>query len=467
MNGVGLFYLAMRRGIDYLSQNPNVDPSRMGVTGMSGGGWQTIMLSSLDPRVQVSIPVAGYVTLQGRLDRPAVEPADNEQNPSDFLVGQDYSTLTAMRAPRPTLLINNAEDDCCFRAPLVKPYIFDAVTPFFKLYGEEDVFRFYQSASISAHNYDLEDQLQACTFFVKHFHLTAGSGVIPVGQDVKTFDELQGGIPPENLTILGLARKMAGQLKRSPVPPNQSEMAEWSSSQRAKLREVVRFHPVTVSHAALTSNTYHNQVESVSFRFEMSNGLGATGVWLKEIQVGFHAPLTIVLNDGGKKVAGTEVWDRLPEVADRMERGEQVLVIDLLFTGDGAPVEPTRMFTEMLAAVGERPLGMEAAQLVSLADWAQGEWAPSRIRLESTGIRSQVVSLVASALEPRLLREVAIHDGMHSFSYLLNKPVTYEEAPDLFCLDLYKNFDLDRLEILAEPTTPIHGAYLELTSQGR
>jgi hypothetical protein len=35
----------------------------------------------------------------------------------------------------------------------------------------------------------------------------------------------------------------------------------------------------------------------------------------------------------------------------------------------------------------------------------------------------------------------------------LEKPVRYDvDAPDLFCLDLYKDFDLDRLVLLAEPT---------------
>jgi dienelactone hydrolase len=136
-NGVGLFYLAMRRGIDFLWDQPNVDRTRIAVTGLSGGGWQTIVLSSLDPRVNVSIPVAGYTSLQGRLAlAPITEAGDLEQNPTDFLVGQDYSTLTAIRAPRPTLLINNAEDTCCFRAPFVKPYIFDAVRPFSACTGE-------------------------------------------------------------------------------------------------------------------------------------------------------------------------------------------------------------------------------------------------------------------------------------------------------------------------------------------
>lgn len=114
----GLFYLAMRRGLDYLWRDPNVDQKRIAVTGLSGGGWQTIILSSLDERVAVSMPAAGYTSLEGRLAlAPVPEAGDLEQNPTDLLVGQDYSTLTAIRAPRPTLEINNAEDDCCFRAP--------------------------------------------------------------------------------------------------------------------------------------------------------------------------------------------------------------------------------------------------------------------------------------------------------------------------------------------------------------
>jgi dienelactone hydrolase len=467
MNGVGLFYLAMRRGLDYLAANPHVDPDRMGVTGLSGGGWQTITLSSLDPRVLVSIPVAGYVNLQGRLERLPEEPGDLEQNPTDFLVGQDYSTLTAMRAPRPTLLIYNAEDDCCFRAPLVRPYVFDPVVPFFKLYGKADAFQFYQSTLISAHNYALEDQAQAFAFFIKHFHLTADSTEIPVGQYVKTFDELKGGIPDDNLTILGLARKMASGLKRPPVPLGQAESTAWSDSQRANLRSVVRYHPVAVSNIMRVANTHHNQVESISYRFEMSNGLSSVGTWLREVQIGDPAPLTIVINDKGKKGAATEIWDRAPEIAHCMERGEQVLAVDLVGMGDAAPDQPFDLISEMLAATGERPLGMETAQLISLAHWAQAEWAPSQMRLEGTGIRSQVISLVASALEPKLFSRVELRGGMHSLSYLLEEPVEFKDAPDLFCLDLYKEFDLDRLAALAKPAEVIQHGFVELSAPGK
>ncbi|MEK7752039.1 MAG: hypothetical protein AAB654_08995 [Acidobacteriota bacterium] len=62
-SGLGLFYLAMRKGVDYLYDHPNADRARIGVTGLSGGGWQTITLSALDERVTLSVPVAGYSTL--------------------------------------------------------------------------------------------------------------------------------------------------------------------------------------------------------------------------------------------------------------------------------------------------------------------------------------------------------------------------------------------------------------------
>ena len=71
--------------------------------------------------------------------------------------------------------------------------------------------------------------------------------------------------------------------------------------------------------------------------------------------------------------------------------------------------------------------------------------------MESTGIRSQVVSLAASALNPKAFSSVTIHEGMRSLSYLLEAPVEYRAAPDLFCLNLYRDFDVDRLAALSVP----------------
>src|SRR5437016_6304326 len=70
INGVAVFYLVAKRGIDVLEMYPASDSTRIGMTGLSGGGWQTLMLSSLDTRIAAAAPNAGYIGLADRADYP-------------------------------------------------------------------------------------------------------------------------------------------------------------------------------------------------------------------------------------------------------------------------------------------------------------------------------------------------------------------------------------------------------------
>ena len=427
-NGVGLFYLAMRRGLDFLAQHPSVDRARLGVTGLSGGGWQTIILSALDERVAVSVPVAGYSNLRSRIER-AADTGDIEQNATDLVAGQDYSHFTAMRAPRPTLLIFNAEDDCCFRAPLVQPYVFSAVKPFFALYGKAGDLAWHENTDPSNHNYQLDNRLAAYGFFARHFGLPEIAGEPGAAAEVKSYEELKVGLPESNLTILGLARKMADEAHRG-------------AAGRERLAEILRFQEVQ-ARPWLLDDTKDKGLESHSARFDFSNGLTATAVGLFAISA-TPGTTTIVLNDKGRKAAAEQV-------SDRVNRGEAVLAADLLFTGDSVPQHGAAAFAQMLASAGDRPLGLEAAQLIALAGWARSRGAQT-VRVETGGIRAQTIAMAAAALRPGLFREIVVSSGMRSLGYLFEKPVEYQAAPDLFCLDLYKEFDLDQLAKLASPT---------------
>ena len=98
-SGLAPFYLSMSRGLDLLLSLDHADPTRVAVAGLSGGGWQTILISSLDTRVTLANPVAGYSSFITRAHHTK-DLGDSEQTPSDFGAIADYTHLTMLLAPR-------------------------------------------------------------------------------------------------------------------------------------------------------------------------------------------------------------------------------------------------------------------------------------------------------------------------------------------------------------------------------
>ena len=204
----------------------------------------------------------------------------------------------------------------------------------------------------------------------------------------------------------------------------------------------------TVKHGWALHNTKNRGVESYSYRIHFSDGLVASALWGKGIATGDGAPASILLLDEGKAKAGQRA-------SDRINRGEQVLVADLILTGEAQPrrrnASDSHRYAQLLATVGDRPLGIRASHLLALAGWLKDDHAATEVRVEAQGFRSQVVALLSAALDPAAFSEVRVEKGMKSLRHLLAKPVRYSEAPELFCLGLFPEFDLKRLISLAKP----------------
>jgi dienelactone hydrolase len=458
-NSLGYFYLIIRRGLDFLASLPQTDPARIGVTGLSGGGWQTTLIGSLDERVKVMVEVAGIGSLESNLTRPT-DSSDVEEDATDLMRGFDYPFLLALRAPRPTLLIHNEQDDCCFLAPLVKPYVYEQILPFFKLYNAEHALRWYENIDPGTHNYQLDNRQQAYAFFYEQFNLPIVNQEIPSDSEIFTLQQLAGKLPKDNLTAAGLARKLAKQINRMAIPPPGNELDAWTISQREQLKSVIRYSPVSVDSAWRLVSTKRPGLQSLNYRFDFSNSLSGTGIWVAGSTAATDAPLTLVLSDKGYK-------DSAQNVAERVNRGEQVLAFEPLFFGSTSPDETEPAYWEMLvASSGDRALGIEVAQLIAVAKSFAARVGHNRIRVETEGIRSQVVAIAAAALEPDLFSQLYSNNAMSSLGYLLDTPVPYRTAPDLFCLDLYKYFDLDRLAAMASPVKITAGSKAGPSSSG-
>jgi dienelactone hydrolase len=97
------------RSLDYLASRPEVDPKRLGCTGVSGGGTLTSYLMALDDRIVCAAP-ACYITSLERLFA-TIGPQDAEQNiTGQVAFGMDHADYVTMRAPRPTLILSATRD---------------------------------------------------------------------------------------------------------------------------------------------------------------------------------------------------------------------------------------------------------------------------------------------------------------------------------------------------------------------
>jgi cephalosporin-C deacetylase-like acetyl esterase len=91
------------RAIDYLASRPDIDSTRIGCTGNSGGGTLTSYLLALDERILCAAPSC-YLTSLGRLI-DTIGPQDAEQNiHAQIAGGLDHADYLLMRAPKPTLM---------------------------------------------------------------------------------------------------------------------------------------------------------------------------------------------------------------------------------------------------------------------------------------------------------------------------------------------------------------------------
>src|SRR5207244_13450245 len=111
----------------------------------------------------------------------------------------------------------------------------------------------------------------------------------------------------------------------------------------------------------------------------------------------------------------------------RAHRADQELARDLTSSRDAAKDNDPFSYAQILDGEGERPLGIQAAELLKIANWIQKRAGGQKVRLQASGIRTQTIGLVAAALQPDLFSKVITHEGIPSLSFLLHKPVVFDE----------------------------------------
>lgn len=434
-SGLSVFFLAMQRGLDVLLDHEHADHNRTAVTGLSGGGWQTIMLSSLDTRVRLAVPVAGHSALAQRVAH-ANSVGDVEQNPCDMVSIADYVHLNALMVPRPLLLIYNIHDSCCFVAHTVKPNTYEPVIPFYKQAGIENRLGYYENDIPGNHNYEQDNREQLYRFLNVHFFgVDEQSDEIASANEVRPHEDLIVPLPDENADFHTLAADAAGALPR---PLDGSREAR-----RERLREILRYDAQELSADLFTGPKEVAGLTLRRLRLEANSEWILPGLVVEGDKVERH--VVVVADEGFASQT-----KRIRELA---ESGARVLAIDPILVGQTKPAGVLYQNAVLMATIGERPLGVQSAQILSASEYFRRVFVGEQVAIEAYGPRSSLMARCAAALDGgETIHSVKTDGELESLKEFLLPTAGYNNTPEAYCFGLLEYFDIPQLKQLAGPS---------------
>jgi dienelactone hydrolase len=169
------------RALDFLLGLPEADPTRVGMTGASGGGTQTFLCAAVDERVTVSAPVVMvsswvYGGCECEIGLPIHRGPEYASNNAE---------IAALAAPRPQLEF---------------PYIRNI----YQLFGRADNVRNVHLAA-EHHDYGPSKRQAVYAFFAEHLHLAHEGVALPEGRMDETPNTIE---PDETLRAFDTAHPM-------------------------------------------------------------------------------------------------------------------------------------------------------------------------------------------------------------------------------------------------------------------
>ena len=209
------------RAVDYLCSRPEVDPQRIGITGASGGGNQSMYAGAWDERFKAVAPVCSVGTYQAYLGAACCM---CEVVPGALAMTEE-SRILALTAPRALLIISATQDAFQFSVGEAAKSI-SAARPVFSLYNLPDLPR--HTVVESPHDYNQPMREAMYGFMTQHLK-GQGTGQ-PIPEPSISLEEPEalrcypGTTRPDDWLTLPqfAAREARGLLQsRKPLPPSE------------------------------------------------------------------------------------------------------------------------------------------------------------------------------------------------------------------------------------------------------
>jgi dienelactone hydrolase len=383
------------RSLDYLASRPDVDPTRLGASGCSGGGALTTFLGGMDPRLKVVIP--GCYPSSFQLLFASGGPDTDMVFPDELGSGLDTVDFVEESAPTPWLLQSTEHDQFHFTPAGVR-LVYEEARNWYGLYGAEDKVGFMVGPG--SHGMPLMAREAVYRWMIRY--LKNGHGDYheePVR--MHTNHELW-------VTKSGNVEDLPGSRKLYQVLRTEFRAKERHGTIADLRAELVKLKIPTDRSAPEVKvlkewETPEGRQEAIQFESE-------PGIWLDGT---LYAPQTPGKKPAVLMVKGSEIWSIMPvtAMAERIAKlGRVVLEMDArhcsdeFFRNEGEGHLAGDWVTNLEANwIGRNLPAMRAHDILRGVDLlaARPDVDPASIRAAARGV-SGIWLLLAAAADPRI-----------------------------------------------------------------
>jgi len=299
---LGLQLWNSMRALDFLASLDDVDATRLGITGASGGGTQAFLLTAVDDRIQFASPV--------NMVSAIMQGGDLCENSPGLRLNTSNVEIAAMFAPKPMLLVS-ATGDWTHNVPKEE---YPAIRKIYDLYGKVDQVEVVQIDEV--HNFNRLSREAVYRFFAKHNpglsdskELTEHDIDVPMLQQMSALSNHT--LPSNALDLDGLFQYWQG------ISQAQNDQTQNSEFLRDRLRQTLAVE-IPGSPNEVTADI-HGQSIVLS---RASKGDRVPGVWIQ----GHGKPAIVVDPHGSAAALTTDVTSRL------RKEGRPILLLDVFQT---------------------------------------------------------------------------------------------------------------------------------------
>ncbi|MBM4037970.1 MAG: acetyl xylan esterase [Planctomycetes bacterium] len=396
------------RVLDWLQTLPDVIPDKIAVTGCSGGGTQTFMIMSIDPRVKVAAPVNMIsCTMQGGCEC---------ENAPLLRIETNNMEIGALMAPRP-LILCSVSGDWTKETPKVE---YPAIRGIFELCGVPD--RVTNVHLTGPHGYPKGHREAVYNFFRKWLMgiedptpFTEPPFQVEKKEDLLVWQGRE--LPKDAKKRDTLEAYIIGECRRQ-----RDELLPKKAEDRKRFEETLG---LAYRHAILAELPKPDEVVGEKLADNIPDDARVTPLALSRkgkgdrINAWLHRPpkpragaaaIVLVHPDGANALLNPTGGEPVGMLATLLDAGHLVLTIDAYLTGESAKLRPAREETmkgkRFFSAYNRTDLVERAQDILTSLAWLNGRRDVKEVGLVGVG-QAGAWCLFAAPFTPEGTRVVA------------------------------------------------------------